>query len=121
MHAELQAEYPSLNIPILGINMMNTEAGMASVSLISNLPVVQDDANVNVWSDWGAVWRDVMILNRENEVIHTFNLTQHSLAPGNGFCTDGASFTQADCEGLGETWHVNYTYLKQLFIDAATQ
>ena len=121
MQTELDAEYPNLNIDILGINMTGTEAGMSDVALISTLPVVQDDTTVNVWNDWNAIWRDVQILNAENEVIHVFNLTQHNLAPGNGFCTDATHVDQTSCESAGETWHVNYTYLKQLFIDAATQ
>ena len=28
---------------------------------------------------------------------------------------------QTDCENSEAIWHLNYTYLKQLFIDAATQ
>jgi hypothetical protein len=121
MHAELQTEYPNLNIPILAINMIGTEPGVEDVALISNLPIVQDDASLTIWDNWGGIWRDVKILNAQNEVIHTFNLTQHNLAPGNGFCTDSVSMTQSSCEGLGETWFGNYEYLKQLFVDAATQ
>jgi len=121
MHAEMQTEYPTLNIPILAINMIGTEPGIADVALISTLPIVQDDATLTIWDNWGGIWRDVKILNAQNEVIHTFNLTQHNLAPGNGFCTDSVSMTQSSCEGLGETWFGNYEYLKQLFVDAATQ
>ena len=126
MQAELDAEYPNLNIKIVGINMIATEAGITDVSLISTLPMVQDDTTVNIWTSWNATWRDVQILNPQNEVVHVFNLTQHSLAPGNGFCTDNVSIDQATCEGdptapTGETWHLNYAYLKQLFIDTASQ
>ena len=85
MHAEMQTEYPTLNIPILAINMIGTEPGIADVALISTLPIVQDDATLTIWDNWGGIWRDVKILNAQNEVIHTFNLTQHNLAPGNGF------------------------------------
>jgi hypothetical protein len=96
MQAELQIEHPDIHI--LGINMIGAEGGMGEVSLISTLPVVNDDTVVHVWQDWGAVWRDVIILNRANEPIYTYNLTTYNLADP-----------------------TNYATLKQMFIDAATQ
>ncbi len=126
MQAELQTEFPSLNITILGVNQIGYEAGMSSIT--DTLPVVQDNTTDDIWNTWHALspepssspWREVHILDEGNEIIHTFSLTTHNLAPGNGFCTDSVSMDQATCQGAGETWHLNYEYLKQLFVDAAT-
>ena len=98
MQAELNAEYPNIPIHIIGINQIGAETGMTDVALISTLPVVNDDSNEDIWTDWGAQWRDVHILNAQNEVVSTYNLTTYNLS-------DAA----------------NYDALKQLFIDAATQ
>lgn len=98
MQTELAAEYPNLPIHIIGINQIGAETGMTDVALMSTLPVVNDDTNENVWTDWGAQWRDVKILNANNEIVTTYNLTTYNLAD-----------------------QANYDALKQLFIDAATQ
>lgn len=98
MQAELSAEYPNIPIHIIGINQIGAEAGMPDVALISTLPVVNDDQTEDVWTDWGAQWRDVHILNPNNEVVSTYNLTTYNLSDP-----------------------TNYATLKQLFVDAATQ
>jgi len=129
MQEELQVEYPSLNITILAINQIGYEAGMSSIDPNSTLPIVNDNTSDNIWTTWHAMspepsqspWREIHILDGQNEIIHTFSLTTHNLAPGNGFCTDPSFMVQSNCEGAGETWHFNYEYLKQLFVDAATQ
>lgn len=123
MQTELQAEYPQHGFNIIGINQPSNQGqgGEALVAAISTLPMVQDDATANVWPNWGAVWRDIKILDRQNEVFYTYNLTQNSLAPGNGLCSDMSYFDQPSCEGAGFVWTENYDHLKQKFIDAATQ
>ena len=129
MQAELQVEYPSLDIAILAVNQIGYEAGMSAIDPASTLPIVNDNETDSIWATWHAMspepsqspWREIHILNPQNEIIHTFSLTSHNLGPGNGFCTDPAHMIQADCESSGAIWHLNYTYLKQLFIDAATQ
>lgn len=129
MQAELQSEYPSLNISILAVNQIGYEAGMSSIDPASSLPIVNDNTTDNIWVTWHAMspepspnpWREIHILDEYNEIIHTFSLTSHNLGPGNGFCTDPNHMIQTDCENSGAIWHLNYSYLKQLFIDAATQ
>ncbi len=34
----------------------------------------------NAWTNWGAVWRDLYILDRTNHVTAVYNLTTYSLA-----------------------------------------
>ena len=108
MQAELQAEYPQYDIDILAINQIGNGSGTGptQVSQISPLPMVQDDASIDIWNIWHATspnpsssaWREVQILDKQNEIIHTFSLTTYNLSDP-----------------------TNYTTLKQMFVDAATQ
>jgi hypothetical protein len=111
MEAELQTEYPQYDIHILAINQIGngTGSGPASVSQVSTLPMVQDNSVANIWNAWhaltpnpstqpGAPWRDVHILNRQNEIVETYSLTVNSLSDPQNFAT-----------------------LKQMFVDAAAQ
>lgn len=121
MQNELSADYPSLNIDILAINQLGAESGIASISSAHHLPIVNDESSIGIWSNWGGVWRDVFILNQQNEIHTIYNLTQHNLAPGYGTCSNGTSTNETDCQSAGGSWTENYDQLKQLFIDAATQ
>lgn len=121
MQNELTVEHPGLSISILGINQIGAEAGLPDVAALSNLPVVEDDETTQIWTNWGANWRDVIILDRQNQPIATYNLTVHNLAPGptNGTCSDSVSLDVTACETAGEVWTTNYDYLKQLLIVSA--
>lgn len=59
--------------------------------------MVQDDAVANVWTNWGATWRDVYVLDPDNVVHSVYNLTTYNLS-------DPA----------------NYEALYDLFVDAGT-
>ena len=96
MQTELEQNHPQLDIKLFGINMIGTGAGTASFTTSHTLPMVQDDYTLEIWSDWGAQWRDVYVLNENNELVLIYNLTQYSLADIN-----------------------NYNTLKQHLIDAA--
>ena len=97
MQTDLNANYPNLDIEIFGINMTGTSSGVNIFSSSLNLPTVQDDSSLGIWSDWGAQWRDVYILNESNELVLVYNLTQYSLSNS-----------------------TNYDTLMQHFIDTAT-
>jgi len=43
------------------------------------LPLLQDTASENAWTDWGVAYRDVVLLDSENVRVGTFNLTDHDL------------------------------------------
>ena len=41
--------------------------------------MLQDDNWSLAWDNWGATWRDVMVLDGENEIVGIMNLTGNSL------------------------------------------
>jgi hypothetical protein len=45
-----------------------------------DLPILQDTVTDDVWGAWGAVWRDVVILDPDNERSTVYNLTTYDLA-----------------------------------------
>ena len=109
MQAELEIEYPQYDIQILAVNQIGNSGGEALIASLGDLPMVQDNGVVDIWDTWhamtpnpstnaGAPWRDVHILNSDNEIVDTYSLTVNNL-----------SNTQ------------NYDTLKQMFVDAASQ
>ncbi len=44
------------------------------------LPWLQDVPEVDVWGAWGIAFRDVVILDADNEVLDVYNLTEHDLS-----------------------------------------
>jgi hypothetical protein len=80
MEHELEAAHPDLDLDIIMVNAPGLEAGNEALFAITDLPVVQDDTTWNVWTDWGAVWRDVYVLDRTNHVTAVYNLTDHNLS-----------------------------------------
>ncbi len=80
MEAELEAAHPELELDIVMVNAPGLESGNSALFGVTTLPVVQDDATANVWLNWGAVWRDVYVLDRSNHVTAVYNLTDHSLS-----------------------------------------
>lgn len=45
-----------------------------------DLPILQDTPLANVWTSWGATWRDVYILDGNNRLVSVYNLTEHDLS-----------------------------------------
>ena len=97
MQGELDAEFPDLPIQLLGVNGAGYEAGVPEMIDGRVLPLLQDTAEDDVWGAWQVVYRDVVILDRDNAPVGVFNLTEHDLA-------DAA----------------DYAALKTMLIDAAT-
>lgn len=95
MQDELAAERPDLAISILNVNAIDV-GGLDDLNAVTDLPVLQDDEAALVWDHWVAAWRDVFIVNGDNEVAGKMNLTTYSLAEPE-----------------------NYELLKQALIDAA--
>ena len=116
MQTELTAEHPELNISILAINMIGAESGTVQAAESGSLPIVNDSETETIWEHWGETagtapdtmeycaendcgqWRDLFILDRQNQPIAIYNLTLNNLS-------DDA----------------NYNELKQMLIDAASQ
>ena len=56
------------------------ESGNASAVTGRTIPWLQDTPSENVWSDWAVTYRDLVILDAENQKIDVYNLTTHDLA-----------------------------------------
>lgn len=41
--------------------------------------MVHDSTTEGIWVRWESEWRDFYILNRQNELLEVYNLTQHNL------------------------------------------
>ncbi|MBW1881817.1 MAG: hypothetical protein JRI25_20500 [Deltaproteobacteria bacterium] len=85
-----------LEIRILGVNGVGYESGNTLICDGTDLPWLQPIAGDTVWTDWGAAYRDVFILDENNVQIGVYNLSVHNLS------------VQAEFDGL-----------KQLLLDAA--
>jgi hypothetical protein len=66
-------------IRIFGVNGIGFESGNAGICQGRTIPWLQDVAEQNVYEDWHVVYRDVIVLNEDNEIIATYNLTDHDL------------------------------------------
>jgi hypothetical protein len=69
------------------VNASGYESGNPDLFAVTDRPSVQDDSTANVWLSWGAVWRDVYVLDRTNHVTAVYNLTDHPL-------TDPANYAE---------------------------
>ena len=79
MQDEISSEYPELPIKILSINQIGAENGVESFNESHALPMVNDNANDEIWVQWESQWRDFYILNKQNELLEVYNLTQNNL------------------------------------------
>ncbi len=87
MQQELSDTHPDLSIQLLAVNEIGYSSGLDTMSAMGDLPVLQDTVESGVWDAWGAGFRDVVILNAENEQVASFNLTTHSLAEPDNFAS----------------------------------
>ena len=82
MQNDLDANYPDLDIQILGINAVGRESGNTSVTSGRDIPWLQDvtrDSGSDVWTSWDAGYRDVVILDTANVAIGAMNLSTYDL------------------------------------------
>ena len=78
MQEELEAE--GVDVRILGINHHAYEGGNETISDGRDIPWLQDyDDGESVWVSWEVIWRDVVILDRQNHRVTAFNLTENPL------------------------------------------
>ena len=86
MQQEIEATHPELNVSIIGINEEGEESDNIAMTSGRDLPWLQDvDGNSNglsdVWRDlWQVTYRDVIVLNGNNEIVEVYNLTSNDLA-----------------------------------------
>ena len=79
MQNEISSEYPELPIKILSINQIGAENGINSFNETHALPMVNDSTTDEIWIQWESQWRDFYILNKQNELLEVYNLTEHNL------------------------------------------
>ena len=77
MQREFDAE--DVSVSIYGLNEIGREASNPSITEGRDLPWLQDEASEEVWIHWGAAWRDVYLLDDNNDFIERFSLTEFDL------------------------------------------
>jgi hypothetical protein len=79
-----------LDIQLLGVNAFGHESGVEEATQGRDIPMLQDvddDGNSlgDTWDLWDVEWRDVVILDAENQPVAVYNLTDNDLADPNNF------------------------------------
>jgi hypothetical protein len=82
---DLDANYPNLDIQLLGVNGFGHENAVEFATEGRDIPFLQDvDENGNslsdAWELWDIEWRDVVILDADNHPVAVYNLTNNDLA-----------------------------------------
>lgn len=85
-------------VTLYGVNGVGYESGNADFTDGRDIGLLQDTTAEQAWTQWDPTYRDVVVLNADNEVVGVFNLTGNSLA------------VQA-----------NYDTLSQMLIDATAE
>jgi hypothetical protein len=82
---DLETNYPNLDIQLLGVNGYGHESGVGVASEGRDIPLLQDvdedgDSLSDNWELWDVEWRDVVILDAENQPFAVYNLLDNDLA-----------------------------------------
>lgn len=85
MQSEIEAEGLPVDVQILGINEVGHESGNPTMCEGRTLPWLQDVAEQKVWTTWAPVFRDVVLVDPQNQKIEAYNLTEHNLADANNY------------------------------------
>ena len=80
MQAEIDTVHTAKRVSLNGINATGLESGNPDICAGRSLPWLQDTPQANVWMSWRVNFRDCIVLNAQNEVILTYNLTEHDLS-----------------------------------------
>lgn len=78
MQAEFDVSHPG-QIDLLAVNGAAFGGGMATMSALGDLPVLQDTVTDDVWNTWAVTYRDVVVLDADNQVVGVYNLTANNL------------------------------------------
>jgi hypothetical protein len=79
MQREFEQEDTILDVRILGVNDRGEADGNDYAVLGKTIPWLQDTEQAKVWNLWEVTWRDVFVLDADNQVVAIYNLTEHSL------------------------------------------
>jgi hypothetical protein len=78
------------------------------------LPWLQDVLYEDVWTRWGAAWRDVRIIDSQNRLVAIYNLFEHDLkvsenrAELKGMFLAAAKVVDSDRDQLPDDWEMIY-------------
>jgi hypothetical protein len=106
---------PELNVEILGVNRVGMEP--FSPWITNALPWLQDTPQADVWGSWKVAYRDLHILNGQNELIGVYNLTDHDLQRATNrielfnILVAASKVNDAATNGLPDDWE--YYYFKR--------
>jgi len=62
------------------VNEVGHASANDSITEGRDLPWLQDQPEVSLWTTWGITYRDVVVLDAEGQVDGVLNLTEHDLA-----------------------------------------
>ena len=94
MQAELAAD--GYAVQLFAINEIGF-GGVATMAERGDLPLLQDTAEQNAWSRWDVTYRDVVIVDRYNQQVGAFNLTENNLGvPANYAALKSILITSAE-------------------------
>ena len=69
------------------MNYAGQESGNASITNGRDLPWLQDTTEANVVASWAVTYRDLVVLDDDNEVFSVYNLTSHDLSNPDNYAT----------------------------------
>jgi hypothetical protein len=73
--------HEQLTVHCLGVNNIGSESGNPEMCAGRILPWLQDTSAQQVWEDkWRVTFRDIVVLDAENQRVTVFNCTEHNLA-----------------------------------------
>lgn len=61
------------------VNEYGHSSGNETLFTVTDLPVLQDDLTALVWTNWQASWRDLYVVDADNNVYAIVNLTTYNL------------------------------------------
>lgn len=76
----LQLEYDTTQVQFLGVNREDGADDAAEAVEGVSIPLLQDTTDVDAWGLWEVEWRDLVLLDADNQVVGVINLTEHDLA-----------------------------------------
>jgi hypothetical protein len=67
-------------IRILGVNEIGQESGNSVIVQGRTIPWLQDVIGQGVWNNWHVTYRDVIVLDQDNQVVNVYNLSSNDLS-----------------------------------------
>ena len=85
MQTEIDAMSLAMEVQILGVNEAGYENGNVTACEGKDLPWLQETQDQMVWETWQVNYRDVIIVNENNEYLSTYNLTDRDLGNASNY------------------------------------